>query len=268
MKEIRLCDNGELDKVLPLCIENNLGIEFQSFADSNLIGTEKSNNLIKEHKYKTFNFNGGKSLHAPFKDLCLASQNLVNKEDAMRNFNYAYKVAKELGCSEIVVHNGYNPNTSFYDGWVKRSTIFWKEFFSDKDNSIRIMIENQNEVSANLINMVINEVNDDRLKACLDIGHAHANSLKSVKEWIKTLGENIGYLHLHNNHGKQYEEETYLNDEHLDLNNGTIDMKEIFELLEEYCPNAIWNIETKTHCLEASISYLQELGHLSKNKVK
>ena len=29
------------------------------------------------------------------------------------------------------------------------------------------------------------------------------NANMSVEDWIKTLGERIGYFHLHNNHGKQ-----------------------------------------------------------------
>ena len=31
MKEIRLCDDGDLDNTFKLCIENNLGIEIQGF---------------------------------------------------------------------------------------------------------------------------------------------------------------------------------------------------------------------------------------------
>ena len=200
MKEIRLCDNGELSKVLPLCIENNLGIEVQAFADSNLIDTNISNQLLGAYKEKLQNYEGGKSLHAPFKDLCLASQNLLYREYAMKNFNYAYQVAKELGCTEIVIHNGYATNTSFHEGWIRRSKEFWQEFFKDKNDSIKIMLENQNEESAYLIKNIIDEVNNPRLKVCLDIGHAHANSNMSVEEWIKILGDRIGYLHLHNNH--------------------------------------------------------------------
>ena len=33
MKEIRLCDNADIDLTTNLCIENNLGIEIQAFHD-------------------------------------------------------------------------------------------------------------------------------------------------------------------------------------------------------------------------------------------
>ena len=81
----------------------------------------------------------------------------------------AYKVAKELGCTEIVVHNGFVPNTSFYEGWVRNATAFWQEFFSDKDDSITMMIENQCEEDSEVLKMEIDSVNDPRLKICLVI---------------------------------------------------------------------------------------------------
>ena len=96
----------------------------------------QSDKLLSEYKNALTNFKGGKSLHAPFWDLNLGSKNPGVREATMKAFNYAYKVAKELGCTEIVVHNGFIPNTSFYEGWVRNATAFWQEFFSDKDDLI------------------------------------------------------------------------------------------------------------------------------------
>ena len=203
MKEIRLCDDASLDRVYTLCEHNNLGLEIQGFYNPALIGTEESKRLLNEYKKALINFKGGKSLHAPFWDLNLGSKNAAIREATMNAFNYAYEIAKELGCTEIVVHNGFVPNTSFYEGWVRNATAFWKEFFSDKDDSITMMIENQCEEDSEVLKMEIDSVNDSRLKVCLDIGHAHANSNMKVEDWITSLGERIGYLHLHNNHGKQ-----------------------------------------------------------------
>ena len=187
------------------------------------------------------------------------------KDVTMKTFNYAYEVAKVLGCTEIVVHNGFVPNTSFYDGWVRNATSFWKEFFVDKDDSITMMIENQCEEDSEVLKMQIDSVNDPKLKICLDIGHAHANSNMGVEDWIKTLGDRIGYLHLHNNYGKLPGRPSYMNDEHLGLNMGTMDIAKVLELLEEYCPNAIWNIECKLDYIKDSIEVLKELGYIESN---
>ena len=183
----------------------------------------------------------------------------------MKAFNYAYQVAKELGCTEIVVHNGFIPNTSYYEGWVRNATTFWKEFFNDKDNSITMMIENQCEEDSEVLKLEIDSVNVPKLKVCLDIGHAHANSNMSVEDWIKTLGNRIGYLHLHNNHGKVSGKPSYLNDEHLGLDMGTIDMIKVLKLLEIYCPDAIWNIECKLDCIKKSVDVINELRPILTN---
>lgn len=263
MREIRLCDDAELSKVYQLCEDNCLGIEIQGFYNPNLINTEESNKLLSEYKTTLVNFKGGKSLHAPFWDLNLGTKNPDVREATMKAFNYAYKIAKELGCTEIVVHNGFIPNTSFYEGWIRNATTFWQDFFSDKDDSITMMIENQCEEDSEVLKMEVDSVNDSRLKICLDIGHAHANSIMPVEEWIASLGRRIGYLHLHNNHGKVAGRPSYKNDEHLGLNMGTMDISRIFSLLEEHCPEAIWNIECKLEYIEKSVEVLNELGYLN-----
>lgn len=265
MKEIRLCDDTEANRILNLCVNNNFGIEIQGFYNPKLIGAEETNELINKYRDILSNFKGGKSLHAPFWDLNLGTKNPMIKDVTMKTFNYAYEVAKVLGCTEIVVHNGFVPNTSFYDGWVRNATSFWKEFFVDKDDSITMMIENQCEEDSEVLKMQIDSVNDPKLKICLDIGHAHANSNMGVEDWIKTLGDRIGYLHLHNNYGKLPGRPSYMNDEHLGLNMGTMDIAKVLELLEEYCPNAIWNIECKLDYIKDSIEVLKELGYIESN---
>ena len=145
MKELRLCDNAEVKKVFNFCTNHYLGIEIQGFYNPNLINSAETLNLISAYNNVLFDFQGGKSLHAPFWDLNLGTANTMIKESTMKTFNYAYNVAKELECTEIVVHNGFIPNTSFYHSWVKNATDFWKKFFINKDNSIAIMVENQCE---------------------------------------------------------------------------------------------------------------------------
>ena len=264
MKEIRLCDSGALDLTKDLCVQNNLGIEFQTFHDPSIQDLEEQ---LKIHKLVTEKIPGGKSLHAPFWELNLGSKMPGIKKVTMEMFNYAYKIAQELGCTEIVVHNGYIPGTSPVDNWVKRAIEFWKEFFSDKDNSITMCIENQFELDSEIFIKEIDALGDSRLKCCLDVGHAHANSNMSVEDWIKTLGDRISYFHLHNNHGK-LNIPGHNNDEHLGLANGTIDMEKVFELAETYCPNAILNIETGPEYLLESVEWLTEKGYLKPRESK
>jgi sugar phosphate isomerase/epimerase len=263
MKDIRLCDDGKIEEVSKLCIQNNLGIEIQAFADPYFEEQRKVSgvDIVKEHREILKNISICKSLHAPFWELNLGTKMKGIRKETIDMFNYAYIKAKQLECTEIVVHNGYIPGTSGYDGWVKRATEFWKEFFADKDDSITMCIENQFESDSEIIIKEIDAVNDSRLKACLDIGHANANSNQAIEEWITNLSNRIGYLHLHNNHGKQNIKD-HNNDEHLSITNGTINIVEMLKLAEQYCPNAIWSIESQTQNQNEDIIYLRDNGFL------
>lgn len=262
MKELRLCDNGDFSGVSELCKREHLGIEVQSFYDPYL---ENFDEIFQEHLKVLQSMTTGKSLHAPCWDLNLGTKMKGLRKETMDMFNHAYHTAKKLGCTEVVVHNGYIPGTYFYSGWVERAVEFWKEFFSDKDDSIVMCLENQFEEDSEILRMEIDSVADPRLKICLDVGHAYANSNMPIEGWIISLKDRIAYLHLHNNHGNQYRK-GYHKDEHLGINNGTMNMENVLNLAEAYCPDAIWNIESSAAELEESLLFLKEHGYFSSNQ--
>lgn len=258
MKEIRLCDSTDLQAVSELCKANHLGIEVQSFFDPYL---EHFEDVLQAHKKILEGMDCGKSLHAPFWDLNLGTKMKGLRRETFETFQYAYRIAKELGCTEVIVHNGYIPGSYGYGGWVERAVRFWQEFFKNKDDSITICIENQFEEDSEIMKLEIDALNDPRLKICLDVGHAHANSNQPAGEWIDSLGERIGYLHLHNNHGPQYIKGKN-KDEHLGLTNGTIDMRDILRTAQRRCPRAIWSLEAAVPEIEGSLLFLRENQYL------
>ena len=249
--DIRLCDHGKFEPAFEIVKRQKVGIELQLFADPLLKNVKKQ---IAYQKEQTKNIKH-KSLHAPFWDLNLGSAMPSIRKETMKWFNYAYKIAKELGCDSIVVHDGYVPFTSHIPNWVKRAKTFWEEFFADKDDSITIMIENMLELDSSVMIQEIDAVNDKRLKVCLDVGHAHGNSDMSVYDWIKTLNNRIAYMHLHNNHGKLNRTN---NDEHNGFDNGTIDFKKVVKLVKQHCPKAILAVESATVAAEDAIEFLKK----------
>ena len=157
--------------------------------------------------------------------------------------NYFERLFKE--------YSGYSPTNYRLLKKIEKA----KEFFADKDDSITIMIENMLCLDSSVILEEIDAVNDKRLKVCLDIGHAHGNGDMSVYDWIKTLNKRIGYMHMHNNHGKT---NIVHNDEHNGFFDGTIDMKKIMRLVHKYCPKAILSIETGYKDAEEAILFLKK----------
>lgn len=260
MKEIRLCDDCQKEFTAEFCIQNGLGIEVQTFYDPYIPEPEK---VLAEYLRLLPRIPGGRSLHAPFWELNSGTRMRGIRAETMAMFEYAYLTAEKLGCTEVIVHNGYIPGTSPEPRWAERAAAFWREFFRDKDDSVTMCIENQFERDSEVLAMVIDAVHDSRLKICLDAGHAHANSDMPVEEWVTSLGSRIGYLHLHNNHGKR-KIKGHNDDEHLSLTDGTIDMKNILALLEQHAPDAVWAVEAGPEYFEDSIAFLQKAGYLHK----
>lgn len=251
MKKIVLCDSGGNEKIVELCKKYNLSINLDSFSDisylvNNPNGIEEQKNLNKEMDIF--------SLHGYFHDLCFGSKDILIKEVTMKRFNESYNISKDFNCKHIIFHNGYYPGTSYPPYWIERSKVFWKEFLKDKDMETIYYIENQFEDSPEILSELIEEVNDNRLKICLDIGHAFCNSKTSIENWIENLNSKIGFVHLHNNNG--------IVDEHLGLNNGKIDYKIVCELLEKYSKDIIWALEINLEDMEDSIKWLINNGYI------
>ena len=246
MKEFVLCDDSKPEEVVPLCKKYGLGIEIQSFHNPNKV--DECELIIEKYK-QLLPENISCHLHAPYADLCFGSNTPLIVDATRFYFNYAYSVAKKLDVKSIVIHHGYVPKTSYMPNWIKRSVTFWNDFLSDKSD-VSFNLENQLEWNCEPLVEIIDKVNSEKLGVNLDIGHAHANSKEPVINWIKSLGNRIKYVHLHNNHGEY--------DEHLGLTHGTIDIIEILNALNHYAPDAIWALECQIEHMEESIEFLKE----------
>ncbi|MBU3146683.1 hypothetical protein [Clostridium sp. CF012] len=44
-------------------------------------------------------------------------------------YDYDYDVAEKLMANNIVLHRGYVPKTSYPPNWIKRSIMFFDDFF-------------------------------------------------------------------------------------------------------------------------------------------
>jgi sugar phosphate isomerase/epimerase len=250
MKSLVLCDNCKPEEVLNLCNIYGLGIEIQGFYNPNLIDKKEERildykNLLPEKIEKHF--------HAPFWDLCLGSANDRIKEVTNFYFDYAYKIAEELGCQTITVHQGYIPNTSNINNWIKRSIKFWQDFFETHQSNIIMCMENLCEQDPETLIGIVDSLENENIGINLDIGHANCNSDMSPLAWIKQLGNRITYVHLHDNFGE--------NDDHLSLGKGSMSMIEILNALNKYAPDAIWALECNTEDMQESIEYLINNGY-------
>lgn len=223
------------DKVSEILKDYDIGIEIIEFGIGYTL--DKDDNGISEYCEKMGDLIKNKSLsiHGPFLDLNTASFDNMIKKATLTRYNQAYFVAKKLGADRIVFHSCYYEDIYFKDVYINNSLDFWREFLSDKDESIKIHIENIYEKDLLVLKELVDKVNSNIFSICLDIGHANCYSNESLEEIIKSLNNRIGHLHLSNNDGKR--------DSHCGFNNGNIDILMTLDLIDKYCNDPSMTIE-------------------------
>lgn len=190
------------------------------------------------------------SVHGPFLDLNPASNDTMIREVTKVRFEQAYYAAKCLKADKIIYHSCFLPRVNFLEGWVELMVPFWKSFLEDKDDSIKIYMENVFDPEYEPLREVVEQTDHPAFSLCLDIGHANHASAKSLPQWIAGLGETIGHVHIHDNDG--------ITDGHLALGNGSLPVDEILYALGKYSPNACFTIENcGAEDIKTTLQYLR-----------
>lgn len=178
--------------------------------------------------------------HGPFTELTPAAideRAILLMEDRYRE---TIEICDEFGVKDLVLHDGYIPLIYQRNWHVKKSVEFWKKFMDDLPSDFNIYLENVFDDDPEILSDVVDGVNDERLKICLDIGHANCMTREGldVTAWIDCLVGRIGHFHFHNNYGKE--------DQHNALEEGTLDIEEIIQkVCEKVGNNATITIESR-----------------------
>ena len=186
-------------------------------------------------------------IHAPY------TLNPVERLPRMReaNMDYFIKVlefSEALGASWVNIHLGYcmgiPDNESIYHYLDEASEIIKVLLEKAEDLGVDLSIENtpytppscyfyQFGSTLEEIQYLLEKVDSEALKFCLDIGHA--NTSDGPLNYIHTLSDRLINVHLHDNNG--------VKDDHLPLGGGNIRWKELMELLEEKGYDGFFTLE-------------------------
>lgn len=188
------------------------------------------------------------TLHAPFNELFPCAIDPMARELAKVRYRQAIALAQGYGIDKIIIHGGYNPKLYYPVWYTAESIVFWKEFIQEVPESMTIALENVLEEEPKMLLQIIREVDDKRLRMCLDIGHVNAYSNQDVFQWLRCCADWITHFHVHNNHG------TF--DTHNPLADGTIDMAAFLREAEQLCPNASFALELTD--ARQSVQWLKE----------
>jgi len=214
-----------------------LGIEIAEFCTASNMDTEFDvwDGKVREK----LELAGGRCVfHAPFNELCPAAIDPLVLDVTKKRYRAAMELALSYGARRMVVHSGYMPFVYFPEYFIERSAAFWAEFLAETPPGFTLLLENVLESAPDMLCEIVRRVGDERLRLCLDTGHAMMMKKGiSFEDWLEQALPYLGHAHLHNNDGTS--------DSHSALDEGLIDMEHVVEAIASRCPGATITIETR-----------------------
>ena len=169
------------------------------------------------------------------------------RAERLCNMKKSIRYTALLGCKNWVIHPhmpfdikdiGTGHEQMTYD----KNIEFFRELLKTaKECGVTICLENMPMREFSLakpdkILEIVNEINDDNFKICLDTGHVAAFKELSVGDEVRKLGDKIRTFHIHDSFPD--------NDLHLMPYFGVIDWKDFIESLKEINYQGVFSLET------------------------
>lgn len=215
-----------------VALEYGLGLEIAEFCTAwNMDEKYSETDEIVLNKIKKI---PNRLLHAPFNELFPCAIDPRARALAAQRYEQALNLAQRYRAEKVIVHGGYHPMIYYPQWYTEQSVLFWKGFLAGSSVG-NIVLENVLETEPQWLLDIVREVNDPRLRICLDIGHVNAYSAVPVMQWLETLAPWLSHFHIHNNDGSW--------DTHSPLEQGSIPMKEFLTAARERCPEATFTLE-------------------------
>jgi sugar phosphate isomerase/epimerase len=250
--------SSSVDKNLSYAVNlaNSKGLNMEISRFGSMINlNEEFDDRLSFYKSVFKNFEGKLSLHGFFFDLNPSTPDPEVLKITKHRYNQSFKIATELKAKTVVFHSGYNSlikHPDYNRDFVNFQIDFWNSFIKRfEDEGITVAIENTYEFTPDVLIKIVDTVNSDCLKLCIDTGHTNINSILDNAQWVEKLGSRLHHMHIHNNHGNS--------DAHSSLINGNIDFDSIFAKISELNlnPNVTLEIFSVGEVLE-SYDFLQK----------
>jgi sugar phosphate isomerase/epimerase len=244
---------SDLPGHLALAQSRNLGLELQEFSNPVLLDDDWRGRL-REYQTRLDGFGHSITMHGAFIDLISGSPDKRVAALARDRYRQNLEIAHALAARVIDFHANYLPlvdHPSYLPEWENRQVDFWGPLAEEAAPiGVTLVLENMWEPDPRIIGRVLTRVGSPHLKACLDVGHASLYSRLPVSVWVKELGNELIYTHLHNNHGTT--------DEHLAFGDGVLDFPELLATLRALPHPPMFILELPNlESIEASLPYLE-----------
>jgi sugar phosphate isomerase/epimerase len=230
-----------------------MGIEVTDFAFPALLDSNWRE-VLDRRLDSLRDFEGPISMHGVFAEMTVHSLDSRIQEVSRARIEHDLKIADELGARYVVFHTNLIPlikADKYYRRWVDCNARFWSETIGRY--RCAVLLENLWEPTPQHLCALLEKVDSPQLGVCLDVGHVNVFSSSSYGDWFAALGDRIGYMHVHDNHGTR--------DEHLVPGEGTVDWRVFSDdiIRQGIDPGVVFEVDTLAMGLD-SLSYFRRHG--------
>ncbi|MCR5304736.1 MAG: sugar phosphate isomerase/epimerase [Lachnospiraceae bacterium] len=235
----------EKEKWFDYAVKRTLRFEILEFSSVYL------NQFVGDEQYNWYRNTGlVDSIHGVFMDNYPVSPDNDIRNISRKRCRKSCRQAQMVGARNVVFHSTALPfvRGGLEELWGRDAAEYYEGLAEEFD--LNIYIENFSDVDFVPLQRMMSNVSGDRVKVCLDIGHANYTRY-TVAQWFEASGDSVGYIHISDNKG--------LWDDHMILGQGNVEFNTADEYYRSKGGEIPLTIEVHTlEELDASISYLEE----------
>ena len=193
------------------------------------------------------------TFHAPFMDLRPGALDPRIRQISVDRLRQVFDLIPLFRPRSVVCHPSFDERyyISTEEQWLEYSLETWRSLLGVIDGmETFIALENVYEKDPGQMKLLLDALASPQVRFCFDAGHAHAFGGAPLGLWMDDLGDFLGEIHIHDNHGAA--------DEHLPVGEGSIPFPDLFSILRQKNLRPILTVES--HSEQGLRRMLENLG--------
>jgi len=178
------------------------------------------------------------TFHAPFLDLRPGAIDPMIRRVTVERLRRVFELLPLFRPRSIVCHPSFDEKyyISNEAQWLAGSLETWNDLIGAvRGTETVIALENVYERCPQQLRPLFDAVDSPHVRFCFDTGHANTFGSAPYTEWMETLGDRLGQIHLHDNDGTT--------DQHLPVGEGNFPFRDFLALIRDRQLKPILTVE-------------------------
>jgi sugar phosphate isomerase/epimerase len=179
------------------------------------------------------------TFHAPFMDLRPGALDPRIRQISLDRLRQVFDLIPWFKPRSVVCHASFDEKyyVSAEAQWLEHSLATWRTLLGCiTGTGTVIALENVYERDPEPLRRLLDALGSPQVRFCFDAGHANVFGGVPPACWIEELGDLLGEIHIHDNHGTA--------DEHLPVGEGNIPFRELFAAVRKRSLKPLLTVES------------------------